>query len=200
MLSTVGLDVRPFLASAGIAGLAIGFGAQNLVRDFLSGIFMLLEDQYGVGDVVDLGEAVGTIETVGLRVTTLRDVSGTLWYCRNGEIVRVGNMSQGYAVAVVDLPVAFGEDIDRACDVAQESVLDAVKSGGLEQDILEQPEMLGVQTVGANGVTLRVTVKVKPARQWAVQRALHRRVLDAFDDEHIRAPFPLNRQFVSVDT
>lgn len=193
ILSSVGLDVRPFLASAGIAGLAIGFGAQNLVRDFLSGIFMLLEDQYGVGDIVDLGEAVGTIETVGLRVTTLRDVNGTLWYCRNGEIVRVGNMSQGYAVAVIDLPVAFGEDIDRACDVAQAGVLEKVQGSELEGDVLEQPQLLGVQKVGIEGVTLRITVKTKPARQWAVQRALHRTVLEKFDAEGIRAPYAASR-------
>src|SRR6185436_20910555 len=115
VLAEFGVALGPILASAGIVGVAIGFGAQNLVRDFLSGIFMLLEDQYGVGDVVDLGEAVGTVETVGLRVTTIRDVNGTLWYCRNGEIVRVGNMSQGYAVAVVDLPIAHAANVQRAC-------------------------------------------------------------------------------------
>ncbi len=189
ILSAVGLDVRPFLASAGIAGLAIGFGAQNLVRDFLSGIFMLLEDQYGVGDIVDLGEATGTIETVGLRVTTLRDVSGTLWYCRNGEIVRVGNMSQGYAVAVLDLLVAHSADIEKACEVAERASVDAVAASGLESDVLEPPELLGVQKVGPDGVTLRLTVKVKPARQWAVQRAIHRAVLDAFAAEGIKAPY-----------
>ncbi len=190
ILSAVGLDVRPFLASAGIAGLAIGFGAQNLVRDFLSGIFMLLEDQYGVGDVVDLGEATGTIETVGLRVTTLRDIGGTLWYCRNGEIVRVGNMSQGYAVAVLDLLVAHSSDIDKACEVAERAAVDAVAASNLEPDVLEPPELLGVQKVGPDGVTLRLTVKVKPARQWAVQRAIHRAVLDAFAAEGIKAPYP----------
>lgn len=194
ILSTIGFDVRPFLASAGIAGLAIGFGTQNLVRDFLSGIFMLLEDQYGVGDVVDLGEATGTIETVGLRVTTLRDVSGTLWYCRNGEIVRVGNMSQGYAVAVVDLPIARTADIDKACRVAQRIATDTVAD---DQDVLEPPEMLGVQTVSADDVILRLTVKVKPARQWAVQRSLHHAVLDSFAAEGIQAPYPGARMFAT---
>ncbi|KAA0024526.1 mechanosensitive ion channel family protein [Antrihabitans cavernicola] len=193
ILSAIGMDVRPFLASAGIAGVAIGFGAQNLVRDFLSGIFMLLEDQYGVGDVVDLGEATGTIETVGLRVTTLRDVSGTLWYCRNGEIVRVGNMSQGYAVAVLDLPIARTADIDKACAVASRTATRAVDD--LASDVLEPPEMLGVQNVSADGVVLRLTVKVKPARQWAVQRSLHHAVLDAFAAEGIQAPYPVGRLY-----
>ena len=197
ILSTFGFDVRPFIASAGVIGVAIGFGAQNLVRDFLSGIFMLLEDQYGVGDVVDLGEATGTIETVGLRVTTLRDISGTLWYCRNGEIVRVGNMSQGYAVAVVDLPIARSADIDKAVGVAARTASASVENPDLADDVLEPPQMLGVQTVNADEVVLRLTVKVKPARQWAVQRSLHHSVLDAFTSEGIHAPYPSSRMFAA---
>jgi moderate conductance mechanosensitive channel len=111
VLAEFGVDLAPILASAGIIGVAVGFGAQNLVKDFLSGMFMLLEDQYGVGDIVDVGQASGTVETVGLRITTLRDLNGTLWYVRNGEILRVGNKSQGFAVAVVDVPVAHGTDV-----------------------------------------------------------------------------------------
>lgn len=195
ILSTVGLDVRPFLASAGIIGLAIGFGAQNLVRDFLSGIFMLLEDQYGVGDVVDLGEATGTIESVGLRVTTLRDVSGTLWYCRNGEIIRVGNMSQGYAVAVLDLPIARTADVDHACEVADRVVVQRAGEDDLAQDVLEPPELWGVQAVRADAVDIRLTVKVRPGRQWAVQRELQRAVLDAYTKEAITAPYPTGRSY-----
>ncbi len=108
ILTVFSVNVAPLVASAGVVGVALGFGAQNLVRDFLTGMFMLLEDQYGVGDIIDVGEASGTVETVGLRVTTIRDLNGTLWYCRNGEIARVGNMSQGHAVAVIDLPIAPG--------------------------------------------------------------------------------------------
>ena len=106
VLAEFGVDVAPILASAGVLGLAIGFGAQNLVRDFLSGIFMMLEDQYGVGDTVDLGEVTGDVEAVGLRITTIRDIAGTVWYVRNGEILRVGNFSKGFAIAVVDVPLA----------------------------------------------------------------------------------------------
>ena len=113
VLAEFGVDLGPILASAGIVGIAIGFGAQNLVKDFLSGMFMLLEDQYGVGDIVDVGQASGTVEAVGLRITTLRDGNGTVWYVRNGEILRVGNKSQGFAVAVVDVPVAHGTDVGR---------------------------------------------------------------------------------------
>ena len=112
-LSQIGLNMAPLIASAGIIGVALGFGAQSLVKDFLSGIFMIIEDQYGVGDVTDLGDATGTVEAVGLRVTRLRDINGTVWYMRNGEIPRVGNKSQGWARAVVDVDVAYGEDLGR---------------------------------------------------------------------------------------
>ena len=118
ILAEFGVALGPILASAGIVGVALGFGAQNLVRDFLSGMFMLLEDQYGVGDIVDLGSANGTVEAVGLRITTVRDGNGTVWYVRNGEILRVGNKSQGFAVAVADLPLAHNADIAQATEIA----------------------------------------------------------------------------------
>lgn len=194
VLDVVGVNVTPFIASAGIVGVALGFGAQNLVRDFLSGIFMLLEDQYGVGDVVDLGEAVGTVESVGLRVTTIRDINGTVWYCRNGEVLRVGNMSQGFAVAVLDLPVAHTANLDEACEVAEKATLDVVASGAFEDDLLGDPEMLGVNAVSADTVTIRITVKTRPGKQWAVQRRLHREILQAFDDAGVKAPYPEGRQ------
>ncbi|MCQ4118004.1 mechanosensitive ion channel family protein [Rhodococcus tibetensis] len=189
ILGILGVNVAPFIASAGVIGLALGFGAQNLVRDFLSGVFMLLEDQYGVGDVVDLGEAVGTVETVGLRVTTIRDVNGTLWYCRNGEIVRVGNMSQGHAVAVVDLPIAHAANVQRACEVAFDAILEAARSDAIEADVLETPEMLGVNAVTAESVTLRITARTRPGRQWAVQRTFARAALSAFEEYDIDAPY-----------
>jgi small-conductance mechanosensitive channel len=193
VLDVVGVNVAPFIASAGIVGVALGFGAQNLVRDFLSGIFMLLEDQYGVGDVVDLGEATGTVESVGLRVTTIRDVNGTVWYCRNGEVLRVGNMSQGFAVAVLDLPVSHTANIDEARAVAERTTLAVVESKDSASDILEPPEMLGVNAVSADTVTIRITIKTRPGRQWAVQRRLHQEILQAFDDADIKAPYALGR-------
>jgi len=193
VLDVVGVNVAPFIASAGIVGVALGFGAQNLVRDFLSGIFMLLEDQYGVGDVVDLGEATGTVESVGLRVTTIRDINGTVWYCRNGEVLRVGNMSQGFAVAVLDLPISHTANIEHACEVAERTTASLVKSGDFENDILEPPEMLGVNAVSADTVTIRITIKTRPGRQWAVQRRLHQDILEAFVDADIKAPYALGR-------
>jgi len=188
VLAEFGVALGPILASAGIVGLAIGFGAQNLVRDFLSGVFMLLEDQYGVGDIVDLGEAIGTVEAVGLRITTLRDVNGTVWYCRNGEILRVGNKSQGYAVAVIDLPLAHNADIAQATETAGRVAAERVAEADIAEDVLEAPEVLGVERVGPEGVTLRLTVRTNPGRQFAVQRALHAAIADAYDDAGLPRP------------
>jgi moderate conductance mechanosensitive channel len=189
VLAELGVNLAPVLASAGILGVAIGFGAQNLVRDFLSGVFMMLEDQYGVGDVVDLGEATGTVEAVGLRITTLRDVKGTVWYVRNGEILRVGNSSQGFAVAVVDVPIAYGADVGQATEILGEVATRVTAQEPLSDDVLEPPEVLGVERVSAaEGVMLRLTVKVRPGRQWSAQRTLRAKVMEAFDDGGIRGP------------
>ncbi|MFF5992229.1 mechanosensitive ion channel family protein [Prauserella flavalba] len=198
VLGEIGINLAPILASAGIVGVAIGFGAQNLVRDFLSGIFMMLEDQYGVGDVVDVGEAVGTVEAVGLRITTLRDLNGTVWYVRNGEVLRVGNSSQGYAVGVVDIPLSYNTDVQRASTLLEEVAAEAVARPGIAPDVLEPPEVLGVENVTPEGTQLRLTVKVRPGRQWAVQRALRAEILPAFE----RAGFepPLGRFFGNGST
>ncbi|HEY2762846.1 MAG TPA: mechanosensitive ion channel domain-containing protein [Pseudonocardiaceae bacterium] len=181
VLGELGINLGPIIASAGIVGLAFGFGAQNLVKDFLSGMFMMVEDQYGVGDSVDLGPASGTVEAVGMRVTTVRDVKGTVWYVRNGEVARVGNSTQGYSVAVVDLPVGHGADLTRASEVAGRVATDLTgQEGTLADDVLEAPRVLGVQSISADGVTLRITVKVGPGRQHAVQRALLAAIIAAF--------------------
>jgi small conductance mechanosensitive channel len=189
ILGELGVNLGPILASAGIVGVAIGFGAQNLVKDFLSGVFMMLEDQYGVGDVVDTGEAIGTVEAVGLRITTLRDLNGTVWYVRNGEILRVGNSSQGFAVAVVDVPIGYGADVGQATEILQRATEEAVGTPPLSADVIEPPEVLGVERVTASeGITMRATVKVRPGRQWAVQRSLRAKVVSAFEDAGIRGP------------
>jgi small conductance mechanosensitive channel len=188
ILGEVGINLGPIIASAGIVGVAIGFGAQNLVKDFLSGVFMMLEDQYGVGDIVDLGPATGTIESVGLRVTTLRDVNGTVWYVRNGEILRVGNSSQGFAVAVVDVQLGYGADIEVASEVIKRIVADEVGSEPVSEDVLEPAEILGVDKVTPESITVRLTVKVRAGRQWAVQRALRARILPALEEAGIEPP------------
>jgi small conductance mechanosensitive channel len=188
IMAEFNIALAPVLASAGIVGVAVGFGAQNLVRDFLSGMFMLLEDQYGVGDIVDLGEAGGVVEAVGLRITTLRDVNGTVWYVRNGEILRVGNKSQGFAVAVVDVPVAHSADVTTATDLLSRVAAERVALPDIAEDVLEPPEVLGIERVGPEGVTLRLTVRVNPGRQFAVQRALNGAITDAFDDNGVPRP------------
>lgn len=188
ILGEIGINLGPIIASAGIVGIALGFGAQNLVKDFLSGVFMMLEDQYGVGDIVDVGPATGTIETVGLRVTTLRDVNGTVWYVRNGEILRVGNSSQGFAVAVVDIPLGYSADIEAATEVIRRTMTDQVATEPVSEDVLEPPELLGVDKVTPESITVRLTVKVRAGRQWAVQRALRARIMPALEEAGIEPP------------
>jgi moderate conductance mechanosensitive channel len=183
IMIVVKLDVTPVLTSAGILGVAIGFGAQNLVKDFLSGMFMLLEDQYGVGDVVDLGPAItGTVEAVALRTTTIRDTSGTVWYVRNGEILRVGNSSQGFAVAVVDLPLSYGANLAEATKVLERRVAEVAETDPVKSDITAKPEVLGVEKFTADNITLRVIVKTRPGRQWAVQRNLRAQLMPALEE------------------
>ncbi|SHQ97949.1 putative mechanosensitive ion channel [Mycobacteroides abscessus subsp. abscessus] len=185
-LAILGVNVAPFIASAGIVGVALGFGAQNLVRDFITGIFMLFEDQYGVGDVVDVGDAVGTVESVGLRITTVRDLQGTLWYVRNGGIARVGNFSQDYAVAFLQIPLSYSADVDLACTIALEAAREAVAEEALRDDVIGAPEMLGIDGITADAISLRLTVAVRANAQWAVERELRRRILIAFDENGIR--------------
>lgn len=190
MLSEVGVDIAPIIASAGIIGVALGFGSQALVKDFLSGIFMIFEDQYGVGDVVDLGEAVGTVEAVSLRVTRLRDVNGTVWYARNGEILRVGNMSQNWARTVLDISVAYHEDLARVRRVLQEVAHDLWDDEDFKGQIIEEPEVWGIQELSADGVLVRVTLKTAPLEQWAIAREMRQRIKARFDYEGIEIPFP----------
>ncbi|NLG47255.1 mechanosensitive ion channel family protein [Gordonia sp. (in: high G+C Gram-positive bacteria)] len=189
-LGILGVNVAPFIASAGIVGVALGFGAQALVRDFLSGLFMLFENQYGVGDWVDLGEASGTVETVGLRVTTVRDLHGTLWYCRNGEIMRVGNYSQDFGVAFLEFPVSYRADVDRACAIALDTATAAAAEEPMKSDLLSAPELQGVNQLGPDSWTMRMTVVTRANAQWATERELRRRIRKAFDDAGIDAPYP----------
>ncbi|SDR76909.1 small conductance mechanosensitive channel [Nocardioides scoriae] len=190
VLSEIGVDVAPILASAGVLGLAIGFGAQNLVKDFLSGVMMMVEDQYGVGDVVDLGEAVGTVEAVGLRVTRLRDVNGTVWYVRNGEILRVGNQSQNWARTVLDVNVGYTEDLVRVRRILAEVAHGLWEDEDYRDVVIEEPEVWGVENLGPDGVVVRVTLKTAPLEQWAVAREMRQRIKGRFDHEGIVIPLP----------
>jgi moderate conductance mechanosensitive channel len=190
IVAELGYNIAPLIASAGIIGVALGFGAQSLVKDFLSGIFMILEDQYGVGDVVDVGSASGTIEAVGLRVTRLRDVNGTVWYVRNGEILAVGNMSQNWARTVLDIPVSFSEDLGRVREILQDVAHDLWEDPEYRPDILEEPEVWGVERWDPDGVIVRLVLKTAPLKQWGVAREMRERIKDRFDAENIEIPLP----------
>ncbi len=190
-LAELGISIAPLIASAGIAGVALGFGAQSLVKDFLSGFFMILEDQFGVGDVVDLGEASGTVERVTLRVTTVRGTDGTLWHVPNGEIVRVGNQSQRWSRTVLDVEVAYDTDIEQASDVIKRVADDFWKEQVAGATVIEEPELWGVQNVSPVAVVLRLAVKTRPGEQWAAGRALRARLKKAFDEAGISAPLPV---------
>jgi len=189
MLAELNYAIGPIIASAGIVGVALGFGAQNLVKDFLAGIFMIFEDQLGVGDSVDLGEASGTVEAVSLRVTRLRDVNGTVWYVRNGEILRVGNQSQNWARTVLDVTFPYGEDVARVRKVLAEVAEDLWRDEDFEKIIIEQPEIWGIEAVTADAITMRVTLKTAPLEQWRVAREMRARIKGRFDAEGISAPY-----------
>jgi small-conductance mechanosensitive channel len=179
VLGDLGINLAPLLASAGVVGVAIGFGAQNLVRDYLSGIFMLLEDQYGVGDVITVGDATGTVETVTLRITRLRDINGIVWHVRNGAIERVGNESQGWARAVIDFPVPYAADLSIIRTVLSGAAVAMWNEPAWRSVMLEEPEVWGAQEVSSDEVIMRIVVKTAPLRQWEVEREMRARVKDA---------------------
>ncbi len=188
VMALLGIPLGPLLASAGVGGVALGFGAQSLVKDFLSGIFMIVEDQYGVGDVIDTGEAIGTVEDVTLRVTKLRDGNGVAWYVRNGEIIRIGNKSQGWSTAIVDVPVSYAERLERVLSIISEVVHAMDTDPDWQDRLLEEPVVAGVESMTGNAVTVRVTAMCAPNENLAVQRELRQRIKDAFDAAGVKAP------------
>ena len=184
VLGEFGFNLAPLLASAGIAGVALGFGAQSLVKDLIAGLFMLLEDQYGVGDSVDLGDASGVVETVGLRITTVRDARGVLWYVRNGEIVRVGNKSQGWAMVVIDIPIGFVNS-EQAIGVMRTAAQAVADDPAHATEFLEPPDVVGVETMTVDGATIRTIAKTTADGQIAVQRELRRALTEALESSGI---------------
>jgi moderate conductance mechanosensitive channel len=198
-IGRAGLDLGPLIAGAGIAGVALGFGAQSLVKDWIAGLFILLEDQYGVGDVVDLGEATGSVERFSLRATVLRGVDGIVWHVPNGEVVRVGNRSQLWSVALLDVDVAYSTEIEAARMLMHQAATSVCESDEFSDTILEPPAVLGVERLGADGVTLRLMVKTTPGAQWALQRALRAAIKQAFDEHGVEIPFPQRTIWMRVD-
>lgn len=191
VMSTLGIDLAPVLATAGVGGVALGFGAQSLVKDFLSGVFMILEDQYGVGDVIDTGEAVGTVEEVTLRVTRLRDANGVTWYIRNGEIVRIGNLSQHRATVTVDVPVAYDEDVARVTSVIEAAATAMSQDEAWEGRLLATPTVAGIESITGQTMTLRILAEASPGDKVAVQREVRQRIKTALDAAGVKAP-PMN--------
>ena len=191
VLSELHIDIGPIIASAGVAGVALGFGAQSLVKDFLSGVFMILEDQYGVGDVIDTGSATGTVEEVGLRVTRLRDGQGVVWYVRNGEILRIGNQSQGWSTAIVDVSVAYDENLPAVQELIRSVAAELADDEEWADQILEDPVVAGVESVTGTAMTIRVIIRCRPSQHLGVQRELRSRVKLAFDREGVRVPPPV---------
>ncbi|MFC0532209.1 mechanosensitive ion channel family protein [Phytohabitans kaempferiae] len=194
VLSELNFNLAPLLASAGIAGVALGFGAQSLVKDVLSGVFMLLEDQYGVGDTVDLGEATGVVEAVGLRITTVRDGRGVLWYIRNGEIIRVGNKSQGWAMVIVDMPIGFA-GVEEATAVMRAAAAEVAADPDLAAHFVEPPDVLGVEQITVDGAVIRTVAKTTSDGQFDVGRELRRRLSEALDTSGITARIAAGRMF-----
>jgi small conductance mechanosensitive channel len=160
---------------------------------------MLLEDQYGIGDVVDLGEAVGVVEQVSLRTTVLRGIDGTVWHVPNGVVQRVGNLSQLWSVALVDVDIAYDTEIDRARQLLQRAADEVCGREELAATIVEQPKVLGVEALGADGITLRLIVKVEPGTQWDLQRALREHVKAVFDASAVEIPFPQRTVWMRAD-
>jgi moderate conductance mechanosensitive channel len=176
VLDQVGVNLAPFIASAGVVGVALGFGAQSLVKDFLTGLFMLLEDQYGVGDVVDVGPAIGTVESVGLRVTKIRDSDGVLWYVPNGSVLRVGNKTQGWSNAVVEVKVDYFVDLDQVQTLLEKAAADVAKDEELRTVMEGNATVTSAEDLAFDAVTMRLVQRTVPAKQWKVSRALREAV------------------------
>lgn len=186
---SVGIRLTPLLASAGVAGIAIAFGAQSMVKDLLSGLFLIFEDQYGVGDVVEINDVKGTVEDVGLRVTRIRDFDGLIWYIRNGEIIKVGNRTQGVATSFTDITVHASEDPLVVIRVLNLVIREVDQDPQFSDALLETPTVLGVTDITGDKMTFQISTKCVAQTQYDVIRTLRRRVKDAFDEARIRGAF-----------
>jgi small conductance mechanosensitive channel len=188
VLQELDVPLTGLLTSAGVGGIAIAFGAQSLVKDFLSGVFMIAEDQYGVGDIVDTGEVIGEVEDVTLRITRVRDFSGVIWYVRNGEILRVGNRSQGWSTALVDIPVPYDEDLEKVLPLIREVAHAMDEDEAWAKRLLEEPEVVGVESMVGGVVTIRIVAKCAANENVPVSRELRERVKATLDRAGVRAP------------
>lgn len=190
ILSIIGINVTPILASAGVLGVVIGFGAQTLVADYLAGISMIVEDQLGVGDIVNVGDVTGTVEEVALRYTRIRDFSGVVWYIRNGEMNFVANQSQGWTNAIVDIPIATDSDLTLVRDTVTAAGEAMMSDGNFADDLIDAPVFGGIEAVTGDAVTVRIVAKIRPEHQFAVTRALRERMRNALTGAGIKIPLP----------
>ncbi len=191
VLSTaLGIKIAPLLAGVGVLGLAVSFGAQSLVKDVINGIFILMEGQFGIGDVIRVGETAGMVEKITLRTTTLRDLEGVVHIIPNGEINRVSNLTKTFSRAVLDIRVAYREDVDRVIGVLRDIGARLHADPEWRPLLIEEPEVLGIQMFSESAVIIRVVVKTLPLKQWDVARELRRRIKKRFDEERIEIPFP----------
>ena len=184
------IDIGPLLASVGVLELAVSFGAQSLVKDVITGTFMLLESQFGVGDVIRIADVSGQVERITLRTTTLRDLHGVVHIVPNGEITRVSNLTKSWSKAVLDIGVAYKENVDRVIALLASIVEEFHRDPAWAPRLLEAPEVLGVQDLGDSAVVIRASVKTLPQEQFAVSRELRRRIKNRFDEEGVEIPFP----------
>ena len=190
MLQELGVNIAPLLTGAGIAGLAVGFGAQNLVRDVISGFFFILEDQVHVGDVVEVNGTSGLVQAVKLRTLVLRDLSGTVHVVPNGEITTLSNKTKEFSYAVLDIGVAYKEDTDHVSAVLHDVGAELKSDSDFNTSILASLEILGVSEFGDSAVVIKIRIKTRPLKQWMIERELRRRIKKAFDAEGIEIPFP----------
>ncbi|MBA3258872.1 MAG: mechanosensitive ion channel family protein [Gemmatimonadales bacterium] len=193
------IDIGPILAGAGILGLAVSFGAQSLVKDVISGFFILSENQFAIGDVIEAGGKSGVVEKMTLRVVVLRDLEGRMHVIPNGEIKVVSNMTRGWSRAVVDVGVAYGEDVDRALaivrDEAAEFSVDKAWSSQLDGAV----EVPGIESLGDSSVVIRSLIRTQPGSQWSAAREYRRRIKNRFDREGIEIPYPQRKVHVKVE-
>ena len=192
VLAELDFSVTALIASAGVLGAALGFGAQNVVKDMLNGLFMVFEDQLGVGDIVELtstqGPVSGVVEGVGVRVTQVRDVNGTLWFVRNGEVVTVGNKSQGWARVILDIPVPYTSDVEAVEDVMLATAVALSESPEWRRKVLEKPEIWGIESISAEALVVRLVVKVRTADQFDIAREMRLRLKLALDEMGVTLP------------
>jgi moderate conductance mechanosensitive channel len=190
ILGIVGVDIRPLLAGAGVVGLAISFGAQSLVRDVITGMFILFENQFGIGDVIRIGDTGGVVERMTLRVVVLRDVHGAVHVIPNGEIKKVTNMTRSWSRAVIEIGVAYKENVDRVMAVMREVGQELWEDDEWRPLLVEELTVPGIESFGDSAVNIRMMAKTVPLKQWDVARELRRRLKNRFDAERIEIPFP----------